>query len=61
MFPLRELKVSGDIYFSYTEWLALAKAEKVLWLQRNDKKVILLPIYYISFKKFIIKNYHTNK
>ena len=58
-FPLRELKFSGHIYFSYTERLASAKVEKVLGLQRNSKKVTLLPIYHINgIKKRILKNYH---
>ena len=47
-FSLRDLKFSGNIYFSYTGRLASAKVEKVLWLQRNDKKVTLLLIYHIS-------------
>ena len=47
-FSLRELKFSGIIYFSYLERLASAKLEKVLLLQRNDKKVTLLLIYHIS-------------
>ena len=47
-FSLRELKFSGNLYFSYTKRLALAKVEKVIWLQRNDKKVILLLICHIS-------------
>ena len=47
-FSLRELKYSGNIYFSYLERLASAKVEKVLSLQRNDKKVTLLLIYHIS-------------
>ena len=47
-FSLRELKFSGNIYFSYLERLASAKLEKVLLLQRNDKKVTLLLIYHIS-------------
>ena len=47
-FSLRELKFSGNVYFSHLERLALAKIEKVLSLQRNDKKVTLLLIYHIS-------------
>ena len=47
-FSLRELKFSGNMYFSYTERLASAKVEKVLWLQRNDKKMTSLLIYHIS-------------
>ena len=46
-FSLRELKFSGNMYFSYLERLPLAKVEKVLSLQRNDKKVTLLLIYHI--------------
>ena len=38
-FSLSELKFSGSMYFSYPEWIASAKVEKVLSLQRNDKKV----------------------
>ena len=38
-FSVRELKFSGNMYFSYIERLALAKVEKVLSLQINDKKV----------------------
>ena len=45
-FSLRELKFSGNMYLSYTERLASAKVEKVHSLQRNDKKVTLLLIYY---------------
>ena len=45
---LRELKFSVNMYFSYTERFVSAKVEKVLWLQRNDKKVTLLLIYHIS-------------
>ena len=47
-FSPRELKFSGNMYFSYTERLASAKVEKVLWLQRNDKKMTSLLIYHIS-------------
>ena len=47
-FSLRELKSSGNMYFSYTKRLASANVEKVLWLKRNDKKLILLLIYHIS-------------
>ena len=47
-FSLKELKFSENMYYSYTERLALAKVEKVLSLQRNDKKVTLLLIYDIS-------------
>ena len=47
-FFLRVVKFAGNIYFSYTERLALAKVEKVLSLQKNDKKVTLLLIYNIS-------------
>ena len=46
-FSLRELKFSGN--FSYLERLALAKVEKVVSLQRNDKKVTLLLIYICGF------------
>ena len=56
-----ELKFSGNMYFSYTERLAPSKVEKVLSLQRNDKKVTLLLIYHIfAFKKSILKNYQMN-
>ena len=52
IFHLRELKFSGNIYFSYTERLALAKVEKVLLLQGNDKKVTLLLICHtFGFKE----------
>ena len=47
-FSLRELKFSGNMYFSYLERVVSAKVEKVLSLQRNDKKVTLLLIYHIS-------------
>ena len=47
-FSIRESNFSGNMYFSYLERLALAKVEKVLLLQRNDKKVTLLLIYHIS-------------
>ena len=47
-FSLRELKFSGNMYFSYLERLPLAKVEKVLSLQRNGKKVTMLLIYHIS-------------
>ena len=47
-FSLRELKFSGNKYFSYTESFASVKVEKVLSLQRNDKKVTFLLIYHIS-------------
>ena len=43
-----ELKFSENLYFSYTERLALAKVKKVLPLERSDKKVTLLLIYHIS-------------
>ena len=49
-FLLRELKFSGNMYFSYLERLAYAKVEKVLCLQRNGKKVTLLLIYISGFK-----------
>ena len=44
-FSLRELKFSGNMYFSYTERFATARVEKVLLLQKNYKKVTLLLIY----------------
>ena len=47
-FSLRELKFSGNLYFSFIERPASAKTKKVLSLQRNDKKVTLLLIYHIS-------------
>ena len=40
-FSLRDSKFSGNMYFSYLERLASTKVEKVLSLQRNDKKVTL--------------------
>ena len=46
-FSLRDSKFSGNMYFSYLERLALAKVEKVLSLQRNDKKVIVTNLSYI--------------
>ena len=46
-FSLRELKFSGNMYFSYAERLASAKIEKVHWLQENDKKVTMLLIYHV--------------
>ena len=46
-FSLRELKYSGNMYFSYTERLASAKVKKVHLLQRNDKVTFLL-IYHLS-------------
>ena len=46
-FSRRELKFSGSMYFSHLERLSSAKVEKVLSLQRNDKKVTLLLIYHI--------------
>ena len=47
-FSSREVRLGGNMYFSYTERLALAKVEKVLWLQKNDTKVTLLLIHHIS-------------
>ena len=47
-FSSREVRLGGNMYFSYTERLALAKVEKVFFLQKNDKKVTLLLIYVIS-------------
>ena len=47
-FSSREVRLGGNMYFSYTERLALAKVEKVFSLQKNDKKVTLLLIYDIS-------------
>ena len=47
-FSLRELKYSGNLYFSYTERLASPKVEKIHSLQRIDKKVTMLLIYHIS-------------
>ena len=44
----RELKFSGNMYFSYPDRLASAKIEKVLSVQINDEKVTLLLIYHIS-------------
>ena len=35
------------INFSLMERLTSTKVEKILWLQRNDKKVTLLLIYHI--------------
>ena len=46
-FSLRDLKFLGKMYFSYTERLASAKVEKVLWLRRNHKEATLLLIYHI--------------
>ena len=61
-FSVRELKFSGNMYFSYLERLASAKVEKVLSLQRNDKKVTLLLIYDVSgFKESVLKNYQINR
>ena len=45
---LREVKFSENMYFSYTERLASAKVEKVLSLQKNDKKVTFLLTFDIS-------------
>ena len=47
-FSPRESKFSGSKYFSFTERLASARVEKVLWLQRNDEKVTFLLIYHLS-------------
>ena len=47
-FSLREVKFSDNMCFSYTERLASTKVEKVLSLQKNDKKVTLLLIYDLS-------------
>ena len=47
-FFLREVKFSENMYFSYTERLASAKVEKVLSLQKNDKKVTFLLTFDIS-------------
>ena len=47
-FSSREVRLGGNMYFSYTERLALAKVEKVFFLQKNDKKVTLLLIYVLS-------------
>ena len=61
-FCTKGVKYSGNMNFSYLERLALAKVEKVLSLQRNDKKVALLLIYHISgFKESILKNYQINR
>ena len=65
-FSVRELNFSGNMYFSYTERLALAKVEKVLSLQINDKKVTfvtnnLLHISSLTFKRSILKNDHINR
>ena len=59
-FSLRELKFSGNMYFSYPERLASAKVEKVISLQRNDEKVTLF-IIYLSFKGSILKNYQITR
>ena len=48
---VREKKFSGNMsssYLNYPERLASAKVEKVLSLQRNDYRVILLLICHIS-------------
>ena len=47
-FSSSEVRLGGNMYFSYTERLALAKVEKAFSLQKNDKKVTLLLIYDIS-------------
>ena len=47
-FSLRELKFSGNMYFSYNERLASSKVERDLLLQRNEKKVTLLLIYHMD-------------
>ena len=47
-FSLRKFSFSVSMYFNYTERLLSGKVEKVLWLQRNDKKVTLLLIHHIS-------------
>ena len=47
-FSLRELKFSGNMYFSYNERIASSKVERDLLLQRNEKKVTLLLIYHIG-------------
>ena len=59
-FSLRQLKFSGNMYFSSLERLASAKVEKVLSLHRNHKKVTLLLIY-LAFKESILKNYQINR
>ena len=59
-FSIRYVKFAGNMYLNYTEnmyftytftyieRLVSAKVEKVLSLQKNDKKVTLLLIYDIS-------------
>ena len=47
-FSPRESEFSGNMYYSYTERPLSAKAEKVLLLQRNDKKVTLLLLRNIT-------------
>ena len=59
-FSLRELKFSRNMYFSYNERLALAKVEKDLSLQSNDKKKTLLSYIWFSrkvFSRIIILSY----
>ena len=56
---IRELRFSGNMYFSYTENLASAKVEIVLSLQRNDKKVTLSLIYLYLW--LLRKVLYTNK
>ena len=55
-FSLREFKFPGNMYISFSERLASAKVEKVLWLQRNDKKLTLLLIWFLRkvFSRIII-------
>ena len=47
-FSLRKLKFSRNMYFSYLVRLTSTEVQKVLLLQRNDKKVTLLLIYHLS-------------
>ena len=59
------------MYFSYTERLALAKVEKVLLLQRNDKNITIVTnlsyiwlnrlLHFIGFLGVKVKNLENQK
>ena len=51
IFDWNMINFSGNTYLTDTERLKSAKVEKVLWLQKNYKKVILLLVYIWLLRK----------
>ena len=61
-FSLRELKFSGNMFFSYPERLASAKVGKSFRYKEMIRKSHCLKfIIYLALKESILKNYQINR